>query len=324
MPAKSAVKARLAIDPPGASCVPSSSGSISSDPQKQSAFNQIRETDAILALRPFGPLPPAPGFKPHANPTKDPSDTRPADGVRSLCPVSQLATPRNRRHPLHGRCALQRERPILRSRAGAQERDGRLLLGGRHATVRPTTPGLRKRPHARGRRRTRLLRRVRLPTGTHLLHQQLGRQHPAPDAKRSRPRRRAHAAHALSPRSRTRTGEPRQPRHKRPNGPPRARPRTRDLRQPRGRLLSITITIRQPTNPNTVFAHTLVNIPAIEPHPLTITLDRAAKRLLAHHHSIEALIVTSTTSGEGPATQTEYPLTIIAPKHSRKPKEMGG
>jgi hypothetical protein len=87
---------------------------------------------------------------------------------------------------------------------------------------------------------------------------------------------------------------------------------------------AIAITIKQATSLNTVLAHTLVKIPAIEPHPLTLTVGRAAKRLLAHHHSIEAQIVTSTTSGEGPATQTEYPLTITAPKHSRRPKKLDG
>jgi hypothetical protein len=79
-----------------------------------------------------------------------------------------------------------------------------------------------------------------------------------------------------------------------------------------GGSCTIQITIEQATSPRSVLAHTLVKIPAIEAHPLSIILDRAARRLLAHHRTIKALIVTSTTSNTGPSTQTNYPLTLTA------------
>jgi hypothetical protein len=91
-----------------------------------------------------------------------------------------------------------------------------------------------------------------------------------------------------------------------------------------GDSCAITITIKQAASPNTVLSHTLINIPAIEPYPLTITVDRAARRLLSHHHAIAATILTSTANTAGPATETEYPLTITAPKHSRRPKVLSG
>jgi hypothetical protein len=84
-----------------------------------------------------------------------------------------------------------------------------------------------------------------------------------------------------------------------------------------GRSCAITIAIEQATNTHLVLARKLLDIPAIEPHPLTITLDRSARRLLAHRHSIQALIVTSTTSNGGQATETDYPLTITPTRHNR-------
>ena len=76
---------------------------------------------------------------------------------------------------------------------------------------------------------------------------------------------------------------------------------------------SIGVTIRDTNEPRLLLARTDLRVQAITPHPVTIVLDQAAKRLMAHHRVITALLVTRTANGARPPTETDYPLTITAP-----------
>jgi hypothetical protein len=80
---------------------------------------------------------------------------------------------------------------------------------------------------------------------------------------------------------------------------------------------SIQITIRSTAQPDTVLARELVNVPASEKsHPLTVALNRTARRLLGERRAITASIATSTSSVGSAKTQTDYPLTLISSRHA--------